>query len=109
MPSCRAEPPWSRRRLDVEDEQVLGGRGEELGAAASPDHEGVLDPDAATPGQVDAGFDGNSHAVGQCTRCGVPQCRRLVDLQSDTMTGAVPETFLVSGVVDDGTAGGVDG
>src|SRR3712207_8316117 len=51
------------------------------------DDQGVLDPDPAVAGQVDARLHGDGHAGSQGTRAQRADARRLVDLQAH----AVPE------------------
>src|ERR1700691_4499416 len=85
------------RRLQLQDQQVPGGRSQESGSVARRHDQYVLDPDAAHSGQVDTRLDGDRNPVRQFTRSPVPQHRRLVDLQADTVTEAVLEVPGVAG------------
>ena len=62
------------------------------------DDEGVLDPDTAAAGKVDARLHGDGHAGGQTTRAQRPEARRLVDLQADPVPQPVREVLGVPGL-----------
>src|SRR5579862_4644697 len=105
--SCGANR--ARPRPGSQDEQVPGGRGEQLrrsrraclsSTGASPDDESVLDPDPAPAGQVDAGLDGNGNPVHESTCPSVSHHRRFVHLQADAMAEAVLEVRAVPGRLD---------
>src|SRR5215467_3213450 len=53
------------RRLQLQDEQFPGGRGQRPRLAARGHHEHVLDPDPAEIRQVHAGLDGDRDLAGQ--------------------------------------------
>src|ERR1039458_6282257 len=77
----------------LQDEQFPGGSGEALLGGPPPragaPHQGVLDPGAALPGEVDPGFDGDGDPVPECARPAVPHDRGLVDLQAHTVAQPV--------------------
>src|SRR5262252_6018785 len=82
----------------LQDEQVPGARGEQLGrAGAGPHHQGVLDPDAALARQVDAGLDGDGNAARESTGPYGAQRGGLVDLQAHAVPEAVAEVRAVPG------------
>src|SRR5487761_1045566 len=97
------------RRLQLQDQQVPGGRSQESGSVARRHDQYVLDPDAAHSGQVDTRLDGDRNPVGQFTRSPVPQHRRLVDLQAHAVPEAVLEVLGVPGRLDHLAGGGVHG
>src|SRR6266568_1388467 len=95
--------PEGRRASWLKDEQLPGYRGEQLAgdrASAGAHHEGVLDPDTTPARQVDAGLDGDGNSGRQSTRPGIPDHRRLVDLQANAVAGAVTEMPAVPGRAD---------
>src|SRR5215813_5813212 len=82
----------------LQDEQVPGARGEQLGRAGpGPHHQGVLDPDAALARQVDAGLDGDGNAGRESTGPYGAQHGCLVDLQAHAVPEAVAEVIAVPG------------
>src|SRR5262249_52588429 len=90
----------------LEDKQLPAGRGcgeQVTGCRRRPGahHQGVLDPDAAPAGQVDARFDGDGNPVSKSTGPVVSQQRCLVDLQPHTVPQAVREVPTVAGRLDD--------
>src|SRR4249919_1128293 len=99
-----ASPPG---RCALEDEQLPrgygSGRGEQVTGCGRPGahHQGVLDPDAAPAGQVDARFDGDGNPVSKSTGPAVSQHRRFVDLQAHSVAQAVREVLTVAGLHDD--------
>src|ERR1700743_3146595 len=55
------------------------------------DDEGVLDTDAAVPGNVDTGLNGHDEAGGEDSSAQLGDGRRLVDVEPDTVPGPVFE------------------
>src|SRR5215207_2513719 len=90
------------------DHEVLGGGGQEVRLGAVADHEGVLDPDSAAPGEIDPWLDGDGHPIGQCTGAEGAQRRCLVDLQADAVAETVQEGLAVAAGDDHVPGGGVD-
>src|SRR4029077_15920167 len=99
---------WDRRVLAADrangrlgDEQFPGDGGRRLSPPRRPgcctNDEGVPNADAAPAGQVNAWFDGDWNPILESTGPAVPDDRRLVDLQPDTVTESVPEMLPVSG------------
>src|ERR1700761_3056514 len=78
-------------RLQLQDQQFPGGRSQKSGSVARRHDQHVLNPDAAHLGQVDTRLDGDRNPIRQFTRSPVPQHRRLVDLQADTVAAAALE------------------
>src|SRR5437763_5419819 len=80
-------------------EKIPRGRGERLGAVGTDEH-GVLDPDPAPAGQVDAGLHRHGNAVLESSR-GRPRYdeRLFVDLEADAVPQAVHQP--VTGGVDE--------
>src|SRR5262249_59905732 len=70
----------------LEDKQLPAGRGcgrgEQVTGCPGAHHQGVLDPDTAPAGQVDARFDGDGNPVSKSTGPAVSQHPRLLDLQA---------------------------
>src|ERR1700733_7427823 len=88
------------RRLQLQDQQLPGGRSQESGSVARRHDQYVLYTDAAHSWQVDTRLDGDRNPVRQFTRSPVPQHRRLVDLQPDPVPEAVLEVRRVPGRLD---------
>src|SRR5580704_4257073 len=63
--------------------------------------EGVLNADAAVPGNVDAGFDRDDEAGGEDSSAQLGHCRGLVDVEADAVPGSVLESLRPAGVPDD--------
>src|SRR6201999_47339 len=78
-------------RLQLQDQQLPGGRSQDAGAVARRHDQHVLYTDAAHSWQVDTRLDGDRNPVRQFTRSPVPQHRRLVDLQPPPVPEAVLE------------------
>src|SRR5487761_1030787 len=97
------------RRLQLQDQQVPGGRSQESGSVARRHDQHVLDTDAAHSWQVDTRLDGDRNPVRQFTRSAVPQHRCLVDLQPHAVPEAVLEVLGVPGRLDHLAGGGVHG
>src|SRR5215217_4493700 len=91
-----------------QDDEVLGGGGEQVGLRAVADDERVLDADAPAPREVDPRLDSDGHPIGQCTGGHRAQCRRLVDLQADAVAEAVRELLRAPGRGDDLPGGRID-
>src|ERR1700759_3739085 len=64
-------------RLQLQDQQFPGGRGQEAGSDPRRHQQHALDPDAALSGQVDTRLDGDGNPVSQFTRSPVPEQRCL--------------------------------
>src|SRR4249920_4235435 len=86
-------------RSALEDKQLPrgngSGRGEQVTGCGRPGahHQGVLDPDAAPAGQVDARFDGDGNPVSKSTGPAASEHRRFVDLQAHSVAQAVREVL----------------
>ena len=76
--------------------------------AVGADEDVVLEPDAAALGVVDAGLDGEDHALAQRRVRGRDEERRLVDLGADRVAGAVQAGAELRMGLDDHALGGVD-
>src|ERR1022692_4573116 len=98
-PACGGET-----RPPSEGEQFPRGRGEQFSGYRSPGagthHQGVLNPDAALARKINPWLDGDGDPVGQSTCLVVPDDRRLVDLQADTVAEAVREMPAVAAPLD---------
>ena len=78
-----ASPPGRVRLEDKQLPRCRGcGRGGQVTGLPRAHHQGVLDPDAAPAGQVDARFDGDGNPVSKSTGPALSRYRRLVDLQT---------------------------
>src|SRR5271157_5734486 len=86
---------------------VLCEAGQGAGAVLRHD-EGVLDPDAAVPGKVDTGLDGDNEAGSEDSSAQLADGGRFVDIEADTVARAVLETLGPTGVGDDLPAHVVD-
>src|SRR5580704_3907205 len=88
------------RRPGSQDEQFLGGHGQNLGRPRRPGagagDQGVLDPDTASARQVDARLDGDGNPVHECTCPAMPDDRGFVDLQAHAMAERVAEAVAVA-------------
>src|ERR1700730_2694363 len=82
-------------------DQILRELGEGIGAVGGDDHR-VLDAYSAHAGQVDAGLDGDDRAALQRITGARGHSRRLVDLEADSVAGAVHERVAPTGGHDDG-------
>src|SRR2546423_4818323 len=107
-PAVATAGPGEKTVRGLQHQQFLGGNGEQLRAALGlrPDHQRVLDADAAPARQIDPGFDGDRSAIIQCTRQTGAQTRVLVDLQADAVAEAVAAELAEAGAGDDGARGG---
>src|ERR1700742_56901 len=95
-------------RLQLQDQQLPGGRSQDAGAVARRHDQHVLYTDAAHSWQVDTRLDGDRNPVRQFTRSPVPQHRRLVDLQAHAVPEAVLEVRGVPRRLDHVAGRGVD-
>src|SRR6516165_6436860 len=86
---------------------VLCEAGQGAGAVLGHD-EGVLDTDAAVPGNVDTGLDGHDEAGGEDSSAQLGDGGGLVDIEADAVTGAVLEAVGPAGLRDDGAADAVE-
>src|SRR5215467_13665935 len=84
----------------LEDKQLprgrCCGRGEQGTGSPGAHHQGVLDPDTAPAGHVDARFDGDGNPVSKSTGPAASQHRRLMDLQANSVPKAVREVLAVA-------------
>src|SRR5215471_14778612 len=89
----------------LEDKQLprgrCCGRGEQGTGSPGAHHQGVLDPDTAPAGHVDARLDGDGNPVSKSTGPAVSQHRRLVDLQAHPVPQTVREVLAVAGLGND--------
>src|SRR5271155_3351597 len=63
--------------------------------------QGVLPTDPAVPGNIDTGLDGDDEAGGEDSSAQLADRRGLVDIEADTVPGAVLEALGPTGVGDD--------
>src|SRR5689334_12864074 len=98
---------WRIAAVQAGDAQSPGQARQDLGALGG--HEDiVLDPDATTAGQVDAGLDGDDHA-GPEHDVGFPaEERGLVDVHADAVAQAVGKKAAEAGLLDRGAGFGVN-
>src|SRR5271170_592680 len=71
-------------------------------------HQSVLDADAAVPGNIDTGLDGDDEAGREDSSAQLADRRGLVDIETDAVPGAVLEALRPAGVGDDAAADVVD-
>src|SRR5580658_7242925 len=76
---------------------VLCEAGQRAGAVLGHD-EGVLHTDAAVPGNIDTGLNGDDEAGGEDSSAQLGHRRRLVDVEADAVAGAVLEAVGPAGV-----------
>src|SRR5277367_827442 len=86
---------------------VLCESGQGAGAVLGH-HQSVLDTDAAVPGNIDTGLDGDDEARGEDSSAQLADGRGLVDIEPDAVPGAVLEALRPAGVGDDLAAHVVD-
>src|SRR5271154_490976 len=86
---------------------VLCESGQGAGAVLGH-HQSVLDADAAVPGNIDTGLDGDDEAGGEDSSAQLADRRGLMDVEADAVSGAVLETLGPAGVRDDLAADVVD-
>src|SRR6202050_2109901 len=86
---------------------VLREAGQGAGAVLGHD-QGVLHADAAVPGNIDTGLDGDDEAGGEDSSAELGDGRGLVDIEADAVAPAVLEALGPAGVGDDPTADVVD-
>src|ERR1700678_864033 len=72
----------------------------EQARSVGPHDENVLNPDAASAGQVHTRLDGNWNPASKLTRSAVPDRRCLVHLQPDTVPEPMAEMVTVASVPD---------
>ena len=100
---CTAAPANAASRGERHQPTVTSSFGKPVRISGSPsghDHE-VLDPDADSPGHVDARLDRDRVARGERALGGLAEPRRLVHLEPDAVAEPVAEVLLVAGAVDD--------
>src|SRR3974390_338416 len=102
--------PWGRSRLMpffrslVETAMdVLCESGQGAGTVIGHD-QGVLDADPAVPGDVHARLHGDDESGGEDSSAQLGHRRGLVNVEADTVAGAVLEAVGPPGVADDPTA-----
>src|SRR5439155_17709237 len=78
-------------RFQVALDEELAGRAREVARAVGGDDEHVLQAHAADGRVVDAGLDGHDITGHERLRTRARDGRRLVDLEADTVPGAVNE------------------
>src|ERR1700729_2547379 len=71
-------------------------------------HQSVLHTDAAVPGNIDTGLDGDDEAGGEDSSAQLADCRGLVDIEADAVPRAVLEALGPAGIGDDPAADVVD-
>src|ERR1700728_4294993 len=71
-------------------------------------HQSVLDTDAALPGNIDTGLDGDDEAGREDSSAQLADRRGLVDIEADAVPRAVLEAFGPTGLGDDPAADVVD-
>src|SRR5580698_10289642 len=86
---------------------VLCESGQGAGAVLGH-HESVLDTDAAVPGNIDTGLDGDDEAGGEDSSAQLTDRRGLVDVEPDAVPRTVLEAFRPARVRDDPTTDVVD-
>ena len=86
----------------VQDQQLARGCSQQLDPVLMNDH-GVLDPNAASPGQVHTRLDRHRDGCGQSLSGEVgAEERSLVDLQANPVAEAMAEVLTEPGIDDDG-------
>ena len=90
-----------------EDGQRLGGVVEQAAAVGGDDHQ-ILDAHAEAAGQVDAGLDGEAHALLNGQRAAGDVEGLLVVVDADAVAGAMGIEVAVAGAADDVHGGLMD-
>src|SRR5580658_4990817 len=86
---------------------VLCESGQGAGAVLGH-HQSVLDTDAAVPGNIDTGLDGDDEAGSEDSSAQLTDRRCLVDIEPDAVPRAVLETLRPAGIGDDPAANVID-
>src|SRR5580704_18692384 len=86
---------------------VLCESGQGAGAVLGH-HQSVLDTDAAVPGNIDTGLDGDDEAGSEDSSAQLTDRRCLVDIEADAVPGTVLEAIGPARLGDDAAADVVD-